>query len=452
MRRLILVSLICLPLLSAAQILQEIPGAGYIWQRGVFKQGLQLPQSSSSLSTIPGSPAGAIRWNPSLDSVQVWNGTEWVAVGTGGSDSSIDSIRVSNDTLYIRRPTGEVAIALNVYTKPQSYSRTELATPGQAVVDWGNVVKPVPIIPVRNGIMWDPTMSMLSLGYRSQDEVDYGRPSFEPDAAVILVDTGQSHSFYWITTSLHKGDNTQFVLDSVSGGFLSLQARQLSEEFGVGQTYFRPTSAFRYVNDRSGAGGMSFEHVSGMPAFGPSVSSRVFQLGNGRGWVMAAHKYSPSNHLTVRRSYFHLGTDSTISFGFSLSDGGNDPFDPSSTPILVVEGIGNRVISKGDFKVEKAVFSNLIHTGSFNYTVQASDYIIYLDPVTVERTLTLPTVSAGNHGRVLILKLGFEFSSAPATWRTSMPFYYSNTSNSDLINKSIKIQADASTGRWEVIP
>jgi len=115
MRKIIgLLLLLGISIAGYAQSYQPISTYGYQWKRGKFDVALLLPQGTGS--TLPSDSVrdGAIRYNPSTSSLQIWVSGAWGNITAGGSIRALDSARLSNDTLYFRYKTGgELAVKLN---------------------------------------------------------------------------------------------------------------------------------------------------------------------------------------------------------------------------------------------------------------------------------------------------------------------------------------------------
>lgn len=85
---------------------------GYQWKRGKFDIALLTPQGTGS--TLPSDTIrnGALRYNPNVGYLQMWEDGVWgnIASGTG---IALDSARRSNDTLFFRYTTGgELAVKI----------------------------------------------------------------------------------------------------------------------------------------------------------------------------------------------------------------------------------------------------------------------------------------------------------------------------------------------------
>jgi hypothetical protein len=115
MRKIIgLLLLIGFSVVGYAQSYQPISSYGYQWKRGKFDIALLLPQGSGSTLPSDSLRDGAIRYNPSTSSMQIWVSGAWGNISAGGSIRALDSARLSNDTLYFRYKTGgELAVKLN---------------------------------------------------------------------------------------------------------------------------------------------------------------------------------------------------------------------------------------------------------------------------------------------------------------------------------------------------
>lgn len=139
MRRIVTIILTLLTAVSFAQTANPIfQGSKYYEFRNAVRidSAFFAPRRDTVITDLSLKAEGMLTYRPQDKTLWYFNGSYWNRIAHGTA-FAIDSARLSHDTLYFRYTTGgELAVAMDYYTKEESDNRYVLSPSGRITANW----------------------------------------------------------------------------------------------------------------------------------------------------------------------------------------------------------------------------------------------------------------------------------------------------------------------------